>query len=259
MGLFFPDAKEPDLPFRKVGFARYREILEANYKCFFLVGFITLVFFIPFAAGAVYAVLTSSALVMLMAGVVGGAIAGPALAGMYDIILRRLRNDKGDWWVRWKKALSQNWQGAILPGMVQCVLLGMTVFVAAMMLRRQVPFSWGTLALLIFGCLLVTMIITVWWVQEVLFVQRLSIKLKNSLFFSVKHLGKSFGAAAIRVVWWLVIVLLLPWTAFLVPFLGVWYVLFLSVFILYRDLDEDFRIEEQILEKFPETIAEDDD
>ncbi len=259
MGLFFPDDKEPDLPFRKVGFARYRQILEANYKCFFLVGFITLVFFIPFAAGAVYAVLTNSSLIMLLAGIAGGAIAGPALAGMYDIILRRLRNDKGDWWVRWKKAMSQNWRGALLPGMIQCVLLGMTVFVAAMMLRRQLPFSWGTVALLIFGCMLVTMIVTVWWVQEVLFVQHLSIKLKNALFFTLKHLGKAFGAALIRVLWWLVIVLFLPWTAFIVPFLGVWYVLFLSVFILYRDLDEDFRIEEQILEKFPETIAEDED
>ncbi|MBR4457553.1 MAG: hypothetical protein IKS31_01150 [Clostridia bacterium] len=259
MGLFFPDEKEPDLPFRKVGFARYRQILEANYKCFFLVDFITLVFFIPFAAGALWAVLTGSALIMLAAGIVGGAIAGPALAGMYDIILRRLRNDKGDWWVRWTKAMRQNWRGAILPGIAQCVPLGMAVFVGAMMLRRQLPFSWGTVALLLFGCLLMTMIVTVWWVQEVLFVQRLGIKLKNALFFSIKHLGKAAGAALIRVVWWLVIVLLLPWTAFVVPFLGVWYVLFLSVFILYRDLDEDFRIEEQILEKFPETIAEDED
>ena len=57
MGLFFPDDKELNLPVRKTGFPRYREILEENYKIFFLVGFITLIFFIPFAAGMVYAVL----------------------------------------------------------------------------------------------------------------------------------------------------------------------------------------------------------
>ena len=28
MGLFFPDDKELDLPIRKVGFPRYRELLE---------------------------------------------------------------------------------------------------------------------------------------------------------------------------------------------------------------------------------------
>ena len=43
------------------------------------------------------------------------------------------------------------------------------------------------------------------------------------------------------------------------PVLGIWYVLFLSVFILYRDLDRDFKIEEQILEKFPDSIDEEDE
>ena len=258
MGRFFPDEKEFDLPIRKMGFPRYREILEQNYKCFFLVGFIALVAFIPFAAGIIYAVLTASSLIALLSGVVGGMIAGPFLACMYDIILRRLRNDKGDWWVRWKRAMKQNWRGAMLPGAVQCAVLGMTVFTGAMMLHQKVSFSWGTLALLVFANFLMTMLITVWWVQEVLFTQRLSVKLKNALFFSVLHMGRSAISALIRVAWWLVLILFLPWTAFVVPFLGIWYVLFLSVFILYLDLDDDFRIEEQILEKFPDMIAQEE-
>ena len=39
--------------------------------------------------------------------------------------------------------------------------------------------------------------------------------------------------------------LLLPWSGLVVPFLGVWYILFLALFILYRPLDQAFRIEEQ--------------
>ena len=258
MGLFFPDDKELDLPIRKVGFPRYRELLEQNYKCFFLVSFIALAGFIPFAAGIVYAVLSSSALMALLAGVVGGAVAGPGLACMYDLILRRLRNDKGDWWERWKRAFRQNWRGAALPGAVQCVFLGMAAFWTAMMLMGNLPFSWGTAALLLFGFTLLAMLMTVWWVQEVLFTQKLSVKLYNALLFSVKHLGRSLIAALVRTVWWLLMFLFLPWTAFAVPLLGVWYVLFLSVFILYLDLDDDFRIEEQILEKFPDMIAQEE-
>ena len=257
MGLFFPEEKEYDLPIRKGGFARYRELLEENWKAFLLVGFFTLVFFIPFAAGVVYAVLSTGALAALAAGVLGGMIAGPGLACMYDLILRRLRNDKADWWFCWKKAFAQNWRSALLPGAVQCAILGMTVFVGALTLQGKLPFSWGTAALLLFGALLATMLLTAWWVQVVLFEQRTPLRLKNALFFSLLHLGRSLGAALLRVVWWLLLFFLLPWTAFAVPFLGIWYVLFLSLLILYRDLDRAFRIEEQIMEKFPDSISED--
>lgn len=257
MGLFFPDEKELNLPVRKAGFARYREVLEGNYKVFFFAGFISLVFFIPFAAGMVYAVLSTSALIALLSGILGGAIAGPGLACMYDLILRRLRNDKADWWFCWKKSMAQNGRGAVLPGIVQCVFLALTIFIAALMLKGLTPFSWGTAALLLFGSVLVTMLVTVWWVQEVLFTQTTLLMLKNAVYFCILHLWKSLGAALVRVAWWLILFLFLPWTAFVVPVLGVWYVLFLSVFILYRDLDEDFRIEEQIREQFPDSMEED--
>ena len=104
-----------------------------------------------------------------------------------------------------------------------------------------------------------TMLITIWWVQVVLFEQKTLLRLKNALLFMLLHLGKTLGAALIRVVWWLILFFFLPWTAFVVPVLGIWYVLFLSVFILYRDLDRDFKIEEQILEKFPDSIDEEDE
>lgn len=258
MGLFYPDEREPETQVRKVGFARYREVLEANWKDFIKVGFITLVFLIPFAAGMVYAVLSTSALAALLAGLAGGALAGTGLACMYDIILRRLRDDKNDWWHCWKKAVAQNWRSALLPGMVQCVFLGMAVFVAALMLKGLTPFTWGTAALLLFGAVLSTMLLTIWWVQTVLFEQKVTLQLRYALFFCVCHPGRTLGMALIRVAWWLFLFLFLPWTAFLVPFLGLWYVLFLSVFMVYRDLDKDFRIEEQIREKFPEAFVDED-
>ena len=38
------------------------------------------------------------------------------------------------------------------------------------------------------------------------------------------------------------------------PFLGVWYILYVSCFLIYDRLDNAFRIEEQIGEAFPEQI-----
>ena len=60
--------------------------------------------------------------------------------------------------------------------------------------------------------------------------------------------------AVLQAAFWAVMFLFLPWTAFLVPFLGVWYILFLAVFLLYDQLNAAFRIEEQIGSRFPEQI-----
>lgn len=261
MGLFFPDDDHHFTYGRAIGFARYKEVLERSFKEFFLVGFITLVFLIPFGLGAAYAILSSSSLLMLVAAVAGGAISGPGVACMYDIILRRLRDDKSDWWVCYKKSMRQNWRAAILPGVIQCVFLGFLIFSGALLLWwRNLPVSIWTIAILLLSSLLFMMVFSIWWPQVVLFDQRPGVQLKNAVFFILFHPGRVLGAGALQVVWWLVMFLFLPWTAFLVPFLSMWYILFLAVFILYRPMDEAFRIEEQIEERFPGQIqiGEDD-
>lgn len=254
MGLFFPDDDKQFFPGRKTGFARYKEVLEGSYKEFFLVGFIALLFMIPFAAGMVYAILSSSALVALGAGIAGGAIAGPGLACLYDIILRRLRDDNADWWVCFKRSMAQNWRAAILPGIVQCLFLGFFVFSAVLILWAQAAPTLGTLLLLVFSALLCVMMLSVWWPQVVLFDQRPGIQLKNCVFFMINYFRRTLGAGALQAAWWLIMALFLPWTAFVVPILGLWYILFVSLFLLYDSLDEAFRIEEQIQERFPERV-----
>ncbi len=239
---------------RKVGFARYKEVLEDHWKGFVIVGFINLLFYIPFAAGMVYAILSKSALIALLSGIIGGAAAGPGIACMYDNVLRRLRNDYSDWWVCWKKALSQNWRAAVIPGIVQCVFIGMFVFSGALMLWGATAPSLGTVALLLFGSLIMMMVLTVWWAQLVLFSQKTLIMIKNSLFFSLFHLGRMLGSSALQVGFWLIMFLFLPWTAFILPVLSVWYIRFLSLLIIYRPLNEDFKIEEQIRKAFPGTL-----
>lgn len=254
MGLFFPDDEKRFTYGRAIGFARYKEVLEGSFKEFFIVGFITLGFLLPFGLGMVYAILTTSSLVMLVVSIVGGAVSGPGVACMYDIILRRLRDDKSDWWVCYKKSMRQNWRAAILPGMVQCVFLGFLIFSGALLWWAKLPGSIWTAAILAFSALLFMMVLSVWWPQVVLFDQRAGVQLKNAVLFILFHLGRVLGTAALQVAWWVIMFLFLPWTAFLVPFLSMWYILYLAVFILYRPLDEAFRIEGQINERFPDQI-----
>lgn len=252
MGLFFAGDEERFIPgVRKAGFPRYKEVLEGSWKEFFFVGFLTLLYFIPFAAGMVYAVLSKSALFALASGLVGGAVAGPGFACLVDLILRRLRNDRDDWWPCYKRAMGQNWRAAILPGIVQCVFLGMIVFAAALMIWGAGTITMGTLLLLLIASLFLAMLMMGWWPQVALFEQKALVQIKNALFFAIFHFKKVFGAALIQVLWWAIIALFMPWTAFIIPILGVWYVLYVSLFLIYPDLDKDFRVEEQIEEKFP--------
>jgi len=62
MGLFFREDDHKIEGVRSVGFARYREVLEGSWKALYLVGFISLILFIPFAGGMVYAILSKSGL-----------------------------------------------------------------------------------------------------------------------------------------------------------------------------------------------------
>lgn len=251
MGLFFPeDSHEDDFPGRKVGFPRYREVLEGNVKDFFLVGLLTLAFHLPFGAGMAYAILSSSALAALAAGVVGGLIAAPAYAALVDLILRRLRDDLSDWWLMWKQSMRQNTRAALLPGLVQYTFLAVLIYAGALFLWGVGEATLGTLLLMALSALLMLAVLGLWWPQVVLFEQKPLIQLKNCLLFLLLHLPPALGAGAIKLLWWLVMFLFLPWTGLVMPFLGLWYVLYLTLFILYPTLDEAFRIEEQLAEKY---------
>lgn len=232
---------------RPVGFSRFAQVLKRDWKRFFLVNLLTLLTLIPFTAGVIVSVLTSSLLVLIPACIFGGIIAGPGIACMYDCILRSLRDNSDDWWYNYKKAFKQNLGASMMPGVFLCLFLGFVAFACFLL-----PMTVGSAAVLLFSVIIVTMVFTVWWPQIVLFNQRPVIQLKNCLFFSIQHLWRNLAAAALQIAWWVVMALFLPWSALLLPLLGLWFILYTSVFILYDKLDRSFRIEAQIAEYFPE-------
>lgn len=254
MGLFFPDEPNYFPNERPVGFKRYAQVLERDWKRFFLVDLLTLLTLIPFAAGVIVSVLTSSLLVLIPSCIFGGVIAGPGIACMYDCILRSLRDNTDDWWYNYKKAFKQNLGAAMMPGVILCLFLGFVAFACALLWWSNLPVSAGTAAILLFSVLIVTMVFSIWWPQIVLFNQRPVIQLKNCLLFIIQYFWRTLSVAALQILWWVVIALFMPWTAFVLPFLGVWYILYVSLFFLYDKLDYAFRIEEQIAENFPEQV-----
>ena len=84
-----------------------------------------------------------------------------------------------------------------------------------------------------------------YWPQLVLFDQSAFIRLKNCLLFCITYFWRVLAVALLQLAYWLLHILFAPWTALLLPLLGIWYIVFLSQFLLYDRLNEAFRIEER--------------
>ena len=110
----------------------------------------------------------------------------------------------------------------------------------------------GTMAVFLAGLLILLMLFTAFWPQVVLFEESNLHRLQNAVLFCLKYGRHVLGAATLQLVWWLLFVLFLPWTGFLVPFLGVWFIWFVCFFLLYSDFDAAYGIEEKIRQQFPE-------
>ncbi len=240
---------------RKVGFDRYREVLEHNWKNFFFVHLLTLAGLIPLVIGIAFSVMSSSVLLLIIACVIGGIFAGPAISGMTDCIFRALRDCRDDWWVSYKRQFRQNFKCSVIPGIIFSLFVGFAVFMGIMMYfwSETVP-SAGTAALFVLSLVIAAMLFSVYFPQLVLFNQNAFIRLKNCLLFCIKYFWRVLGSAVLQTVWWIAAALFMPWTAFLVPLIGVWYIMFLGFFILYRPLNNAFNIEKSIEEQFPGQI-----
>lgn len=244
MGLFFAEDPHFDETERQTGFYRYRQLLSLRFGRWWKTNLLTLVGFAPLAAGISLAVASSSVLVLLPCSILGGMIAGPFLAGMYDAVLRGLRDDPLPWWDGYQKSWRQNWKSSLIPGALLGLVAGVYAFMAMLFWWAEQPPSPGTVAMYLSALLVVLIVNTLYWPQLVLFRQRASIRLRNCLLFCAKYLWRVLGAGALQLGYLAVFVLFAPWTLLLLPVLGVWYILFLSQFLIYGQLDEAFRIED---------------
>ena len=126
MGLFTNYNKEgpgvdKDAP-RKTGIGRFFELVGRDMNGMFLANLLACLGFVPVICLVYIGFLMRSLLVMLVSAAVGGILAGPVLAGMYDTVLRALRDEPGYWWTTYRRAFRQNFKASILPGMLYCVV-----------------------------------------------------------------------------------------------------------------------------------------
>lgn len=245
MGLFVPEDPHEDPDERQVGFDRYKQLLSRHTGDWIKLNLLTVLGALPLAAGIGYAVLSSSILVLIPASILGGMIWGPFLAGLYDGIFRGLRDDPQPWWTAWRKSWRQNSRESLLPGAILGLFTGMYVFMAALFWWSAAPQTVGTLALYLLSGALFLLLNTLYWPQLILFRQTALNRMRNILLFTAKYFWRMAGVTLLQLAYLLLYVFLAPWTLLLVPFLGVWYIVFLSQFLLYEKLDQALGIEDK--------------
>lgn len=187
MGLLFAEDPHFNENERQTGFYHYRQLLSARFGRWWKINLLTLAGFAPLAAGLFYSVASSSVLVLLPCSLLGGMIAGPFLAGMYDAILRGLRDDPRPWWDGYQQSWKQNWRGSLIPGALLGLAAGVYTFMAMLFWWAERSPSPGTVALYLFSLLVVLIVNTLYWPQLVLFRQKASIRLRNCLLFWAKY------------------------------------------------------------------------
>ena len=246
---------------RLTGFPRFCELLDRDFKRFFLTNLLTLLGFLPLITGITFAILSSSILILIPACILGGAIAGPSLACMYDILFRSFRDAPGKFWEHYRRAWKQNWRQAIVPGILFGLLLGFYAFMFMLFWWAETFPSWGTLALYLLSLMVYTMFFSLYWPQLILFEQTQIRRLQNCLLFIIQFFWKTIGISFLQILYWAILILFLPWSLVLLPFIGIWFILFVANFLLYNTINEAFQIEQQITQSFPEQAAlyEDDE
>lgn len=253
---FFPNYRTAGGTGRRLtGMARFTELLDRDFKRFFLTNLVTIAGFLPFFVGTAIALLSSSLLILIPSCIIGGILAGPSLSLMYDTVYRSLRDAPGRTGEIIKKAWKQNMKQSILPGILLCLLLGFYLFMFMMFWWAASSPSLGTICVAIAGLVILSMFFTVFWPQIVLFEQSGKQCFRNTILFIIRYFWKTLGCAVLHVLYWGAFALFLPWSVVLLPLTGFWLIQFISNFLLYRSMDEAFRIEEAIEQTYPEQAA----
>ena len=237
MGMFIPEDKFYDETKRQTGFNRYKQLLGRHFGDWFKLNALTILGLLPLAAGIGLAIASSSILVLIPCSLLGGMI--------YDSLFRAMRDDPMPMWQNYQKSWKQNFLGSLVPGALLGLMVGFFCFMGMMLWWARTAPSLGTILLLLFSALLTMVISQLYWSQLVLFQQSPVIRLRNILLFCIQNFGRVMGVGLLQLAYWGIYILFAPWTLLILPIVGIWYILFLSQFLLYDRLNNAFGIEEQ--------------
>ena len=204
MGIFRQNFDRPgpgvakDAP-RKKGAARFFEILGRDAGSLFKAGLLVGLAYIPVGIFVGFGLFSLSMPVTLLAAGVGGLLTGPLLAGLYDTVMRALRDEPGYWWHTYKRAMKANWKQAMIAGVVLNLLVGAQVFAGWAMLLGAMQESLAFLAGVGLNVMVTAMVATSLFPQMVVMDVPMLTLFKNALFCTVGFAPRVLAASLLQI------------------------------------------------------------
>lgn len=227
---------------RKVGIARFFELLGRDLWPLYKSGFLCVLGFLPGTALAVFGMMAGSALLTVVGGVVGGLVGGPFLSGMIDTVLRALRDEPGYWWVTYRRAWKRNAKAALLPGAICGLLLAMEIFTAF----HTETGSVAVMVAIFVALILLAGIAQYLYAQVALVDLPFSSLLKNSLMLFLGYLPRSALGILWQGLYWAAIALFWPLSGAVLILTSLWLPCSLSLLAIYPALNKSFDLEAKI-------------
>ena len=244
---------------RKTGILRFFEVVGRDLTGMFLANFLACLGFVPGICIVLFGFASGSLVVMAAGAVIGGAIAGPCLAGAYDTVLRALRDEPGYWWSTYRRAFRQNWKSSILPGIFYGLIITLQVslvYFCVTMPARGVQVGTGIWVGAILNLIVFHMLFTYMWPQVVLLNQPFHQTLVNSLLCMLGFLPPALAASLLQIVFWGIVILTMPLGVVLMVLLGFWFTTEICCQMITGDLERVFHVEAQIRAKKDAELAE---
>ena len=226
---------------RKVGIARFFELLGRDLWSFYRASFLCCAAFLPGFAAVLFGLMAHAPLLCAL----GGALAGPFLVGLADTVLRALRDEPGYWWHTYKRAWRQNWRQSLVPGALLGLFLGGWSAVLLHMVNDANPgtLMWVAAVVGMFVCVG----FFVWLFAQIPLVDLpLPELIKNAALMFFGFLPRTLAAAAITAVYWVVMLLTLPASIIVIVVFGFWLPVIPALMVVYPGLDKVFRLEETL-------------
>ena len=228
---------EKDAP-RKTGVGRFFELVGRDMSGMFLANLLTCLGFLPVICLVYIGFLMNSLPVMVLSAAVGGILAGPVLAGMYDTVLRALRDEAGYWWTTYRKAFKQNFKASILPGVLYCVVVTVQIFLVYFcfnLLYHGTNVGVGMWVATVLNLVIFHMLFSYMWPQVVLLDQPFGQTLKNSVNCMIAFLPHALAASLVTVLFWGLVILCMPLGLLLMLVFGFWFQVEITSQIVYGD------------------------
>ena len=242
---------------RKKGAGRFFEVLGRDMGSLFKAKLLCALGFAPGAFFVGFGVMAHSLPITVLAGLLGGVLAGPCYAGLHDTVLRALRDEPGFWWHTYKRAFKSNWKASLVPGALLGILVSSQIFTAMFVLATGAGVSVVSAGLLGLNIALTGMCFPFLFGQLVLMDMPFAGLLKNSLFFGLGNAPRALLMALVQTVYWVAVILFLPISLLWCALFGFALMVLITEMIAYPVMDKTFDLEKQFQEKREKDLEDD--